>query len=122
MYVPLNPIPSKILSIGPPKHAESAIRGYPMRATVTFATKSPRELPTAKIVKPRIASLKRKMWPIVYATKSADFYFTCNCEKTYLKYANDLIHNCKNPNDRNEEANYAECQDSCDVIGVLEEQ
>lgn len=67
MYVPLNPTPSKILSIGPPKHAERAMRGYPIRATVTFATRSPSEFPTAKIVRPSIASLKRKMCPMVYS-------------------------------------------------------
>ena len=35
----------RILSIGPPKHADMAIVGYPILATVTLATKSDKEFP-----------------------------------------------------------------------------
>ena len=43
MYIPDTPIPSRMFSIGPPKHALSAMTGYPSLATVMSATKSPQE-------------------------------------------------------------------------------
>jgi hypothetical protein len=49
--------------MGPPKQADMAIMGYPILATVTSATKSESELPTAKIVTPRMASLTPRMAP-----------------------------------------------------------
>jgi len=56
MYKPETPTPRRIsrislfrgkdvLNMGPPKHADIAIMGYPILATVTFATKSDNEFP-----------------------------------------------------------------------------
>jgi len=69
-----------MLSIGPPKHAENPIIGAntyirnemdgstmlsPHTATLIFATRSAKELPTAKIVNPIIASESPKISPRV---------------------------------------------------------
>jgi hypothetical protein len=59
--------------MGPPKHAESAITGNPRRATVMSATRSPSELPTAKIVSPRMASLILRTTPSVFRTPTTSF-------------------------------------------------
>ena len=61
-----------MLSIGPPKQAEKPMTGA-KAATEMLATKSARELPTAKIVKPIMASERPKMkleldelhWPMI---------------------------------------------------------
>ncbi len=63
-YVLDRPKPRRILSMGPPKQAEKPIIGA-NAATVIFATKSAREFPTAKIVRPMIASDRPKMRPKV---------------------------------------------------------
>lgn len=64
MYVPVMPIPRRMLSIGPPKHAEKPMMGA-KTATLMLATRSARELPTAKMVSPMIASDRPKMRPNV---------------------------------------------------------
>jgi hypothetical protein len=83
MYDPEMPTPSRIFNMGPPKHAEKPMIGAntyrrvqygrqccereELTATLMFATRSARELPTAKIVKPMIASDRPKTKPNVYA-------------------------------------------------------
>ena len=64
MYDPDRPTPSRMLSMGPPKHAEKPMTGA-KAATARLATKSARLFPTAKIVSPMIASERPKMWPNV---------------------------------------------------------
>lgn len=49
---PLIPKPKSILSKGPPIHAARAINGYPIFVITIHDTKSPTELPSAKIVIP----------------------------------------------------------------------
>src|SRR5436190_987667 len=49
-------------------HPFNAITGYPRRATVISATRSPREFPTAKMVRPRSESLMLSMTPRVLRT------------------------------------------------------
>src|ERR1700685_4202042 len=66
-------MPNKIFSIGPPKQADSDITGYPSLATVMSATKSPREFPTAKIVRPRIASEIPRITPKALSTPTTSF-------------------------------------------------
>ena len=65
IYEPETPIPSRMLSIGPPKQAEKPMTGA-NAATEMFAMRSARELPTAKMVRPMIASERPKMKPNVY--------------------------------------------------------
>jgi hypothetical protein len=52
-----------LLNNGPPKQAEKAIWGKPILAIVIFETRSPRLLPIANTVSPRIASLTPKIKP-----------------------------------------------------------
>lgn len=66
--VPPSPMPRSMLSIGPPKQALKPMIGAKL-AIVTFATKSPSELPTAKMVNPMIASERPKMRPNVCAAR-----------------------------------------------------
>lgn len=61
---PESPIPRRILSMGPPKQALKPMIGANC-ATVTFATKSASELPTAKMVRPMMASERPKSSPNV---------------------------------------------------------
>ena len=63
--MPDKPTPRSIFSIGPPKHAEKPMIGA-NAATVMFATKSAREFPIAKMVRPMIASEMPKIKPKVY--------------------------------------------------------
>ena len=65
MYEPETPTPRRMLSIGPPKHAAKPIAGA-NAATEMLATKSAREFPTAKSVRPMMASESPKMKPNVY--------------------------------------------------------
>ena len=58
------PTPRRMLSIGPPKQAENPMIGA-KTATAMFATRSAREFPTAKIVRPMMASDKPKIKPKV---------------------------------------------------------
>lgn len=62
------PTPTRILSMGPPKHADSAIIGNPILAIVVFEIRSPSELPIAKTVRPMIASEIWKMIPSAFST------------------------------------------------------
>jgi hypothetical protein len=62
-----------MFNIGPPKQADKAMTGYPKRATVISATKSPKELPTAKMVSPRIASDMPKITPNALSTPTTSF-------------------------------------------------
>jgi hypothetical protein len=81
IYNPDMPTPSRMLSMGPPKQAEKPMIGAntytryeyscqrkrteTLTATLMFATRSARELPTAKTVKPMIASESPNMKPNV---------------------------------------------------------
>ena len=65
MYDPDKPTPSKMLSIGPPKQAEKPMMGAKV-ATEMLATKSASELPTAKMVRPMMASERPNMKPNVW--------------------------------------------------------
>ena len=58
------PMPRRMLSMGPPKHAEKPMMGA-KTATDMLATRSARELPTAKMVRPMMASERPKMRPNV---------------------------------------------------------
>lgn len=65
MYTPDIPTPRRILSMGPPKHAENPMMGA-KTATLMLATRSASELPTANMVNPIIASERPKTRPNVY--------------------------------------------------------
>lgn len=80
MYDPDTPMPNRMLSIGPPKHAEKPMIGAKTyrilniiltekeklhTATLIFATRSASELPIAKIVNPIMASERPKIRPNV---------------------------------------------------------
>jgi hypothetical protein len=80
MYDPDTPTPRSMLSIGPPKQAEKPMTGAnacechewerrgcvdQLTATEIFATRSARELPIAKIVRPMIAFDSPKINPKV---------------------------------------------------------
>lgn len=57
-----------MFNIGPPKHADRAIIGYPIFAIVRLETRSPREFPIAKTVRPKMAS---EIWytvPSIFST------------------------------------------------------
>ena len=61
---PDTPTPSRMLSIGPPKHAEKPITGA-KTATDMFATRSASEFPIAKMVMPMMASERPNRKPNV---------------------------------------------------------
>ena len=64
MYEPEMPTPRRMLSMGPPKQAENPMMGA-KTATDMLATRSARELPMAKTVRPMIASERPKISPKV---------------------------------------------------------
>jgi hypothetical protein len=78
------------------------------RATVTFATKSASELPTAKMVNPMMASERPKMRPNVYlATLLIAFLWVEERMITHIEDLNDLISDSHNPDHSDNEANQA---------------
>jgi len=78
-----------------------------LTATLIFATRSAREFPTAKMVKPMIASDSPKIKPNVYKKKSLGLWCCSMKAPQYLKDIYNFICDGHDPHDSDKESHRA---------------
>jgi hypothetical protein len=87
-----------------------------------LATRSARELPMAKIVRPMMAFDKPKMKPRVYKESLINDYTGGVSFPTDLEDVDDLISDCHDPYDSHEETHDTSSETSRRVISVVAEE